>query len=245
MQIEDMIDTVVQGDCLEIMKQMPDKCVDLVLTDPPYGITNNNWDTTKDLPVIFDECFRVLKDNGGLVFTASEPFNYEMYFLLKKWFRHSWVWDKDFPGSFMNARFQPLKVHESIMVFSKDKVNYYPMMKTQPMRKKGKKSKLTDNYGGLKYGVETTWDKLFPKSIIRFFNGKQKGKTHPTQKPEELMSYLVSTYSLKDELVLDPFLGSGTTAIAAKKLGRHFIGIEISEKYCEIARDRLRQGVLI
>src|SRR3990167_7569633 len=242
---DDYINKVLNEDCLNVLKELPDRCIDLVLTDPPYGITNNDWDSTEKLPEVFNECLRVLKDWGGLVFTASEPFNHEMYQLLKKYFRHSWVWDKDFPGSFQNAKFRPLKVEESIMVFSNNTpVNYYPIMRKIKERKSGGGGKITDNYSGLKY-YETIRSEAFPKSIIRFFNGDQKNKQHPTQKPVSLMSYLIQTYSQPNDIIFDPFLGSGTTAVAAKQLGRNYIGIEISEKYCKIANDRLRQEILL
>jgi len=151
---------VICADSLEYMKTLPDKSFDLVLTDPPYGMTDNDWDTTDGLTDIFRECIRVLKDNSPLVFTAAEPFNFVAYNLLAKYYRHTWIWNKNFGGSFMNARFAPLKVHESVMVFSKEKANYYPIMISQPIRKKGNKTP-TENYKSLGTTPLTKFPRLF------------------------------------------------------------------------------------
>jgi len=232
------------GDCLERMKEIPDGSVDMVLTDPPYGITSNEYD--KDisfLPQVFNECFRVLKKDGCLLSTASEPFNHELYFMLKKYWKHSWVWDKNFPGSFQNAKYRPLKVDESVMLFSKGSISYFPIMEDQKERKKGHRSKISSNYNGLGASTkEVNWNKKYPKSIIRFFNGHQKGKVHPNQKPLDLLEYMIQTYSKENDLILDPFMGSGSTGVACVNTNRNFIGIELNEKYFEIAKNRIEEA---
>jgi site-specific DNA-methyltransferase (adenine-specific) len=230
------INQIICGDCLEVMKTFPDKSVDLVLTDPPYGTTNEDWDSTEWLKTAWNELDRVC--NGNFIMMASQPFTTDLINSNRGNFKYCWVWNKEIQGNPLLAKFQPLKIHEDIVVFGKGK--YFPIMENGKFRKKGGgKSKL--------WNVPNPYyesDKYFPKSIITFNNSNRLNLQHPTQKPIDLMAYLIKTYSNENDIILDPFLGSGTTAVAAKQLHRRYIGIEISQKYCDIAKARLGQEVL-
>ena len=234
MKLEEMINQVIQGDCLEVLKSIPDKSIDLVLTDPPYGVTGLEWDN--DNVEWIKECLRITKNS--VVCFATQPFTTKVISNYLEYFKYVWVWNKKIAGNPLIAKYQPLKVHEDIIVLSKGSHNYYPVMRKGVKRKKGGgKSNLLSMQM-----TQTENDEYYPTSIISFSNA-QRGE-HPTQKPVELMKYLIETYSKESDTILDPFLGSGTTAVAAKQLGRNYIGIEISEEYCKIAEDRLRQEVL-
>jgi site-specific DNA-methyltransferase (adenine-specific) len=226
-----------QGDCLDIMPLIPDKSVQLILADLPYGTTACKWDSIIDLDLLWKQYKRIIKDNGAIVLTASQPFttklissNYEMY-------RYNWVWHKTRPSNFPLAKKQPMKYHEDICVFGIKSPDYYPqMIKSDKIRKKGK----NDGYRGFNKGLEKPeyldkeYTDFYPSSIqtFPFHNG---GLLHPTQKPLELMKYLISTYSNENDMVLDNTMGSGTTCLAAKELNRKFIGIEKEANYYEIA----------
>ena len=243
------INTIIQGDCIEVMKQMPDKSVDLVLTDPPYGTTRNEWDKIPNLESLWKELKRIGKDNCGYIMTSAQPFTTDLINSNREQFRYDLVYEKTLGSGFLNAKRMPMRYHESIIVFYDKLPTYNPIM-GQGVRKTGI-NKSQDN--GTNYGKKTKFNqeyddmgKRYPKSVIKFSTGdRTKEQHHPTGKPVELMSYLVKTYSNENDIVLDPFLGSGTTAMSCKYLKRNYIGIEIEEKYCEIARQRLRQGVLL
>lgn len=233
---EDFINKIILGDCLEVMKDIPDKSIDLVLTDPPYGVTGLEWDNDKT--EWMNDILRISKKDSAIVVFGTQPFTSKIIYEYRKHFRYCWVWNKKIAGNPLIAKYQPLKIHEDIIVFSKKTHSYYPIMIQGTMRKKGGgKSNLLSMQMS-----ETVNDNYYPTSILEFSNSK-RGQ-HPTEKPVELIKYLVQTYSKENDLILDPFLGSGTTAVACKQLKRNFIGIEISEKYCEIARQRLRQEQL-
>ena len=240
--LNEMINKVICGDCLPILKSLPDKCIDLVLTDPPYGVTALEWDND-DTDWIKD-ILRVIKDKGAIVIFATQPFTSKVIQNYKTYYKHSWVWNKKQSGSFLLAQYQPLKITEDVIVLSWGTPNFYPIMRKGQLRTKGGTSKKSELYEAL--GSEQTInDDYFPTNIIEISNANKLNRVHPTQKPVALMEYLIQTYSKPDDLILDPFLGSGTTAVACKKLNRRFIGIEISPEYCKIAEQRLKQGVLI
>ena len=236
--IEEYLNKVIQGDCLEVMKKLPDRCIDLVLTDPPYGTTSNEWDKVVD----FWSEFRRISRGGSIVF-SSQPYTSELICANKKEYKCSWIWNKGMTGNFAIAKYQPLKVHEEICVFGD--VKYNPIMRKGKARFKGGSFKGNSNTGNLTSSKHYSED-YYPISILDFNNaGNRNDSQHPTQKPVSLLAYLIQTYSNPDDIILDPFLGSGTTVVAAKQLGRNYIGIEISEKYCSIARERLRQEILL
>ena len=235
--MEEYKNKIICGDCLIFMKKLPDKCVDLVLTDPPYGTTSNEWDTVVDF---FDEAIRI--SQTGVVIFASQPFTSVLVSKNKKIFKYGWVWNKGMTGNFAIAKYQPLKIHEDILIFGDAK--YQPLMRQGKLRMKGGSDKGNSNTGGL-VSIAHESDDYYPESILNFSNaGLRTQSMHPTQKPVELIKYLIQTYSKENDTILDPFLGSGTTAVACKQLHRNFIGVEISEKYCEIARSRLSQDLL-
>ena len=232
------LNKIIQGDCLEVMKGIPDKSVDMILCDLPYGTTACSWDTIIPFEPLWEQYKRIIKDNGAIVLTASQPFTSALVMSNPKMFRYCWVWNKKISGNPLLAKYQPLKIHEDICVFSKDKHNYYPEMRKGKMRiKGGGKSKLLNMEMS-----KSTNDNYYPVSIIEYSNAKRG--VHPTQKPVALFEYLIKTYTNEGNLVLDNCIGSGTTAMACKNLNRNFIGIELSPEYCKIAEDRLRQEVL-
>lgn len=229
------------GDCLEIMKKIPDKSIDLVLTDPPYGTTANKWDSVIPFDLMWKELNRICKDDSAVLLFGSEPFSSLLRVSNLNNFKYDWIWNKNKFANQMLAKYQPMKIHEIVSVFSKETHNYYPqgLIKFDQETKQGKK--ITDNNGGgsreSSYNQEYT---NYPKSIVKY-DGEVK-TVHPTQKPTDLLEYLIKTYSKEKELVLDFTMGSGSTGVAAKKLKRNFIGIEKDDKYFEIAKKRIENG---
>lgn len=239
-----MENTIIHGDCLEVMKQLPDKSIDLILTDPPYGTTACEWDKVPDLKLMWRQLDRVCKPNAAKVMTASQPFTTDLINSNRKQFRYEWIWKKTVGGGFLNCNKAPLKRHENIVIFSKE-TNIY-----NPQKHKGKKYTATRTSGGKTLGRETSnkvagWKtendgSRYPITVLEVPNITGD---HPTQKPVELMKYLIRTYSNKGDIVLDPFCGSGTTCVAAKQLGRKYIGIELDEGYYHIADMRVSEAV--
>ena len=233
-----MID-LIQGDCLEKMKDIPSGSIDMVLTDPPYGTTACKWDSVIPFDLMWLELNRIIKPNGAIVLHSSQPFTSALIMSNAKKYRHQWVWNKNNSAGFATAKIRPFAICEDIIVFGLNKVNYYPQMTTGKMRKKGGYSS-SDNYG-LKPTVSYN-DQYYPKNLINISNASQKGKQHPTQKPIELMEYLIKTYTNEGETVLDFTMGSGSTGVAAKNLNRDFIGIELDENYFKIAEKRIGEA---
>lgn len=234
---------IIQGDCLEEMKKMPDNSFDCVVTDPPYGTTNNKWDVSFDLDIWWEEIHRIV--DGAVVLTASQPFTSKMVVSNLGNFRHEWIWQKNAGSNFANTVREPMKEHESVLVFSEGTWTYNKQM--QPRAESGKARVKTpvkfetgsDNYRQFERVETKKMPELRVPSSVQKFN-RQRG-VHPTQKPVDLLVYLIRTYTNKGDTILDPFMGSGTTLVAAKQLGREATGIEISEEYCEIARKRLSE----
>ena len=222
------------GDCLERMKEIPDGSVDLILADPPYGTTACKWDSVIPLDAMWQQLKRVIKPNGAIVLFGSEPFSSALRMSNIKQYKYDWVWNKVSCGNPFIAKYQPLKITENILIFNKH--NYYPIMTTGKMKAKGGKTKSN------LWGVDTVSyknDQYYPKNIITESNNNNIKKYHPTQKPVALLEYLIKTYTLEGETVLDFCIGSGSTGVAAKNLNRKFIGIEKDEKYFEIAKKRI------
>jgi len=229
--------TIYHGDCREILPQLPK--VDLVLTDPPYGITACKWDIKIEIWDLI---------NCRSIFTASQPFTSELVISNKKNFKHEWIWVKNRGSNFLNCSYSPMKEHESVLVFGEGIFNPIKEIRTLSGQNRASYSYNSCNtgkrdvYGNFHEKHKGYSSNLrYPSSIRYILN--ERG-LHPTQKPVELFSYLIETYSNQDFVIVDPFMGSGTTLRAAKDLGRQAIGIEIEEKYCEIAAKRLRQEVL-
>jgi len=229
--------TIYHGDCLEVMRGIPEGSVDMVLADPPYGTTACKWDTIIPLEPMWEQLKRIVKPNGAIVMTASQPFTSALVMSNVKMFKYCWVWQKRTSANVGAARFQPMKVHEDVVVFGG---KYKPQMATGKMRMRGGKA-ANGTANGAMPAVYYPSDQYYPVSILDI---KTERGLHPTQKPVALMEYLIRTYTNPDETVLDFTMGSGTTGVACVKLSRKFIGIEIEEKYCEIAANRLRQRVL-
>jgi len=233
---------LMQGDCLERMKEVPDGSIDLVLTDPPYGTTACKWDSVIPLDLMWEQLKRLIKPNGAIVLFGQEPFASNLRCSNLKAYKYDWVWDKVKQGSFATAKYAPLKQHEIIMVFSKTggTCNYYPQMVKIGKTRTGKIYSSSAS-ASVKYndGIERTYSEKYPKTIITESNANQVGKVHPTQKPVALMEYLIKTYTNETETVLDFTMGSGTTGVACANLNRKFIGIEMDEGYFNISKQRI------
>ena len=239
-----MIDEIIHGDCLDVMPSIPDKSIDMILCDLPYGTTACKWDTIIPFELLWEQYERIIKDNGAIVLTASQPFTSLLVFSNLRLFRYEWVWDKVAVANPMLAKVMPLKTHENICVFYKNKPSYNPIMTEGVMwNRAGSAGHLAftgkaPNKGKAKSDSNTS---RYPKTIIKFSNANRTQANHPTQKPVPLFEYLIRTYTNEGETVLDNCIGSGTTAIAAYNTNRHYIGIEKEEKYVNIARERIRK----
>ena len=226
------------GDCLERMKEIPDGSVDLILADPPYGTTACKWDSVIDFTLMWEQLNRVIKPNGAIVLFGSEPFSSALRMSNIKNYKYDWKWDKKQGGNPLNAKRQPLKTYEDILVFNKHR--YYPIMEERGKpRKKGGLNKQPEHTGMVNINYSVVNNDYYPKAILQFSNAVKRGKLHPTQKPVALMEYLIKTYTQEGETVLDFVMGSGTSGIACKNTSRNFIGIEKDVGYFEIAKQRL------
>ena len=225
------------GDCLKLMKEIPDKSIDMILCDLPYGTTKNKWDSTFNLQILWSEYERVIKDNGAIVLFSQMPFTAELVHSNLKLFKYEWIWIKDNGTGFLNAKKMPLKIHENIEVFYKNPPLYNPQMRKGFKPYSQKSGKGSSNYGKQISVITTNNGERYPIDILEF--QRDKGKLHPTQKPVALLEYLIKTYTDEGEVVLDNCMGSGSTGVACKKLNRNFIGFEIDENYFNIAKDRI------
>ena len=237
---------LMQGDCLERMKEIPDGSVDMVLTDPPYGTTACKWDTVIDLEAMWKELKRITKPNGAIVMTSSQPFTSALVMSNPKAFKYSWVWEKDGGSNFATVKYQPMKEHEDVCVFGYGSLTYNPIPQERVGSRKGKNTTTRHNGGS---GVYGEWGKSevyqvpklrCPRSIQRF--NRERGH-HPTQKPVALMEYLINTYTNEGDTVLDFTMGSGTTGVSCVNTGRNFIGIELDESYFDIAKRRIEEAI--
>lgn len=240
---DDLIITLIHGDCLEEMKKIPDGSVDLVLTDPPYGTTACKWDTVIPFEPMWEQLRRVAKKNGAIVLFGSQPFTSALVMSNPKMFKYEWVWEKSHPTGFGSVKYNPLKYHENILVFSNGTTTYTPQMtKGTPNHSMGKivnGGKIeSESYIKIKAVQSQQSENKYPKSVQKVSNPRTKGM-HPTQKPVALMEYLIKTYTNEGETVLDFTMGSGTTGVACKNLNRNFIGIELDKNYFEIAKTRI------
>ena len=236
--------TLYLGDCLEIMRGMEAGSVDAIITDLPYGTTACSWDEVIPFAPMWEVVKHVLKPRGVFVTTASQPFTSRLINSNLQWFRYEWIWVKGAPVGFLNARRQPLKDHENIVVFSELSHTYNPQglieTKVKSSRKNGK-TKTGGVYGEVK--DREYWAQVgnFPRSVLGIKRITQN-QIHPTQKPVALYEYLIRTYTNEGETVLDMCAGSGTTGVAAVQTGRNFIGIELRPDYYEIMERRIREA---
>lgn len=236
------------GDCLELMKSIPDKSVDMILADLPYGSTQCRWDVIIPFEPLWNQYNRIIKDNGAIVLFGSEPFTSELIHSNIAHFKYNWIWEKDKATGHLNAKKQPMRITELISVFYKKQCYYNPQLKDKSpenIRPATIKRKNIDNYGKMdKQSVRTIpIDKSYPNNILEFrgcFGDKGKSN-HPTEKPVDLCEYLIKTYTQEGELVLDNCMGSGSIGVAAKILNRRFIGIEKEDKYFNIAKQRIEE----
>ena len=234
------INKIYNIDCLEGMKYIDDKSIDMILCDLPYGTTACKWDAIIPLDVLWREYERIIKDNGAIVLTASQPFTTMLINSNIKLFKYCWVWEKEQGVNFLMAKKQPLKVHEDICVFYKKQCTYNPQMTMgKPyISGKGDSGEVTGKVK--KIQTENTGTR-YPKSIIRF--NRERG-LHPTQKPVSLFEYLIKTYTNEGDLVLDNCMGSGTTAIACINTNRNYLGFELNKEYYELAKNRINKHIL-
>jgi site-specific DNA-methyltransferase (adenine-specific) len=245
---------ILNGDCLELMKDIPNGSIDMILCDLPYGTTACKWDTIIPFDKLWKQYKRIIKPNGAIVLTASQPFTSTLLCSNIEWFRHEWIWDKKSCTNSFAVKYSPMKRHESVLVFSNGKVKTFNRQKTpkdpKDIRVNSFKRRLDKN-ADLTSEVYGTRSKCLhsedydpftsnPVSIIYFPRGNKK-KMHPTQKPTELFEYLIKTYTNENDLVLDNTAGSGTTAIACLNTKRQFIIMEKEQKYYHIILKRVEE----
>lgn len=248
------VNNIYHGDCLELMNGIPDKSVDMILCDLPYGTTACSWDEVIPFKPLWKQYERVIKDNGAIVLFGSQPFTSNLIMSNMKLFKYCWTWYKSKTSNHLNSRIQPLRVVEDIVVFYKQQCTYNPILRDRekknirdPKRAYGLGNNNT--YGETKKnymfnsGREIPLEKGYPIDIINIAQMGSFGdkRLHPTQKPTELLEYLVKTYTNEGELILDNSIGSGSTAIAAINTNRDYIGIELDENYYNIAKNRINE----
>ena len=246
-----------KGNCLEVMKGIETGSIDAIITDPPYGTTQCKWDSVIDFDLMWEQLNRIIKPNGAIVLFGSQPFTSALVMSNPKMFKYDWVWDKINGSNFLNAKKQPLRSNENISVFYKKQCTYNPQLIDRDNKnirdpKKEYGNGMGTVYGNTKpnfmfnEGREIPLTKGYPKNIISI-NNKEKEMhpskvLHSTQKPIALMEYLIKTYTNENETVLDFTMGSGSTGVACKNTNRSFIGIEMDDKYFNIASERINNG---
>lgn len=232
------------GDCLEILPTITDNSVDMLLVDLPYGTTACKWDSIIPLDKLWEQYNRICKNSAAMVFTAAQPFTTILAASNLNNFRYEWIWEKSQGTNPMNAKVMPLKSHENILVFYRNKPVYNPQMwySTPYSGFSSDTSKIGEVYGDAKSKHRDNPEgSRYPKTILKF---KQEKGSHPTQKPVGLMEYLIKTYTNEGDIVLDNTMGSGTTGVACMNTNRDFIGIEMEQKYFNIAKDRIYNPLL-
>ena len=231
-----------KGDCLEAMKSIPDKSIDMILCDLPYETTRNRWDKMIDLEKLWEQYERIIKDNGAIVLFAQTPFDKVLGVSNLKLLRYEWIWEKTTATGHLNAKKMPMKAHENILVFYKKLPKYNPIKTTghTSVHSYTKHQDDGSNYGKTKAGISGGGStERYPRSVQKFKTDKQKETLHPTQKPVELLEYLIKTYTDENELVLDNCMGSGSTGVACVNTNRNFIGMELDNNYFNIAKERI------
>ena len=247
---------IKQGDCLELMKEIPDKSIDMILCDLPYGTTACKWDSVIPFESLWEQYKRIIKDKGAIILFGQEPFSSQVRNSNLDWYRYDWVWQKQKPSNFQLMNYQCGRVHENIMVFSQAKacyvkngntMNYYPQMTPRENIRKANVKIYGDTDNNILHSYKNgeknnykEYSEKHPVSIIQF-NTESK-KLHPAQKPVALLEYLIKTYTNEGDTVLDNCMGSGSTGVACINTNRDFIGYELNEEYFNIAQNRLREA---
>lgn len=251
-----MIETkLYHGDCLEVMKDISDGSVDMILCDLPYNVTACEWDVLIPLNKLWEHYSRVIKDNGAIVLFGTEPFSSMLRMSNLKMYKYDWIWNKENGGNFTVCKYKPLNQIENIIVFGKNKINYYPQMILAKEKNKRPRDKISfikdDNTQGMasrKFMESKNHNEnlRYPKNLLTFNNRNGElnnlNRLHPTQKPVELLKYLIKTYTNENEWVLDNCCGSGSTGVACCATNRNFIGIEKDDKYFEIAKKKIEEA---
>ena len=229
-----------QGDCLELMKDIPDKSIDAIICDLPYGTTKNQWDVVIPFDKLWEQYNRIIKDNGCIALFGNQPFTSHLIISNEKYFRYSLVWVKNKFSDFLNAKRKPMKVNEDICIFYKKQPTYNPQYTYGEPYKRWNSQEAVDkqtNYGSHKSNISQSDGKRLPLTVLNF--NRVERPLHPTQKPVELLEWLIKTYTNEGDLVLDNTMGVGSTGVACVKTGRNFIGIELDENYFKIAKERI------
>lgn len=242
---------LLQGDCLELMNDIPDGSIDMILCDLPYGTTKNKWDSVIPFDKLWSHYKRIIKDNGAIVLFSQMPFGAFLIASNPQMFKYEWVYQKTNATGFLNSKYAPLKAHENILVFSKAPTSYTKNKKPlvyNPQMRTGFKpystvtGTLTSNYDSFKRVRSSSSGERYPIDVIVF--KQDKCNFHPTQKPVDLLEYLIKTYTNEGDLVLDNCMGSGSTGVACKNTNRSFIGIELDNNYFEIAKSRIENTIV-
>ncbi|KRL07956.1 DNA-methyltransferase [Liquorilactobacillus hordei] len=245
---------LLKGDCLELMKKIPDKSIDMILCDLPYGTSALKWDNVIPISILWSFYKRIIKNNGAIVIFGSEPFSSLMRTSNLDMYKYDWKWEKPNGANFLNFKYQPAKVYEDIMVFGKmatsyskkGNMKYYPQMEIGKPYKglSGKQKKKSNNStvrSEISQVVTDNNGTRYPRSIQKF--KLDKDKLHPTQKPVALLEYLIKTYTNEGDLILDNCMGSGSTGVAAVNTNRKFIGMELDKEYFDIAKNRISEHI--
>lgn len=233
-----------KGDCLELMQDIPDKSVDAIICDLPYGTTACKWDSVIPFEPLWEQYKRVLKNGGNVVLFSQQPFTSELINSAKDIFRYEVIWEKEKPSNFAFAKHGIMKYHENILIFGEGKGTYNPQMTIgKPNHSVGKGIRKKNNESGANTAIVTnkTDGLKHPKSVLKF--NREAKPEHPTQKPVPLLEYLVKTYTNEGDTVLDNTMGSGTTGVACVNTNRNFIGMELDDKYFEIAKARINEAI--
>jgi len=235
---------IINDDCLNALKDIPDNSIDFILTDPPYGTTACKWDFVIPYEPMWAELKRIRKDNTVISLFGTEPFSSHLRLSNLKEYKYDWIWNKKNISNPQLAKYQPLKQHELISIFYKKFNNYYPIKTDLEHTREWKHYKKIEylNSNSIEYVKSGKTKGKYPKTIIEFSNANQKNKVHPTQKPTNLLEYLIKTYTKENEVVLDFTMGSGSTGVACVNTNRNFIGIELDKKYFEIAEKRINEA---
>lgn len=234
-----------QGDCLELMNDIPDKSIDMIFSDLPYGMTHCKWDSVIPLEPLWEQYKRIIKDNGAILLFAQTPFDKVLGASNLKMLRYEWIWEKTQATGHLNSKKMPMKAHENILVFYKKLPTYNPQMSEghTPIHSYTKYISTQNNtelYGYMNREISGGGETIrYPRSVLTFASDKQTCYLHPTQKPLALCEYMIKTYTNEGDAVLDNCMGSGTAGVACKKLNRKFIGIELLKKYYDISEKRI------
>ena len=242
------INKLYNQDCLIGMRDIDDKSIDCIICDLPYNKTKSSWDILIPIDKLWIEYKRIIKDNGAICLTSIQPFTSLLISSNLSMFKYEWIWNKKKPSNFLLSKVMPMMITESILIFCAKTPKYNPQMTTGKLRDKSANNKEKfkqvgyNGWGNVDFKQETNInDQYYPKNIIEISNANQRGKLHPTQKPVELMEYLIKTYTNENMLILDNAAGSGTTLLAAKNLKRNYIGFEKDLNYYNVACERIGQ----